>query len=501
MHLRLPAAALLAALALAPARPALSAGTASGTPSAPETITTRITSDRLDFDYEKYNAFFEANVRVDDPAFTLTSDQLVVYFERTNDVSRIEAIGHVVVTQKDPKAAPGQAATARGHHAVYVRQTGTLTLTGRADAPPVLTKGRNSASGEKITVFLDKQTVKIDRRVKLTGYRAGRKDPTVITARTLDYEYQTEIATLDGGVHVADPDFTLDSNAMIVCLQRGQGFKRIDAAGNVKGSSRNYRLSCGKASYTRSKGVIELTRGSGIPGGPPVVTWDDNSLSASTITVWPDSTYLTADGSVVIKAVSTDDTGARQTTTARAAHLELTFPSQDRLKGRLAGVGEYTALMTDQFVLTSPTLKVTSDKALLNYEFKDKPTARQAGARELVRKIEAIGFSRADLAANHLRSVHRITFEYTDKNGKKYGECDHFYYHRDTEKPIALPLSDGTSRSVDLPARNMLLHGAPFIRRNADDLIEAPLILVDLPENKVRTPWGVHSNTATGDGK
>lgn len=494
---RTTAAVLLAALGLHVAP----AARAEGTVPEPATITTSITSDRLDFDYEQYTAFFEGHVHVDDPQFTLASDQLVVYFERTNDVTRIEAIGHVVATQKDPKAAPGQLATARGHHAIYVRQTGTLTLTGTADSLPVLTKGRNSASGEKVTVYLDKQTVKVERRVKLTGYRAGRKDPTVITARTLDYEYETEIATLDGGVHVADPDFTLDSNAMIVCLQRGQGFKRIDAAGNVRGSARNYRLTCGKASYTRAKGVIELSRGSGIPGGTPVVSWDENSLSANTITVWPQSTYLTADGSVVIKAVSADETGARQTTTARAAHLELTFPSQDRIKGKLDGVGEYTALMTDQFVLTSPTLKVTSDKALVNYEFKDKPSAQKAGARNLVRKIEAIGFSKSDLAANHLRSVHRNTFEYTDKNGKKFGECDHFYYHRDAKESLSLPLSDGTSRSIDVPARSMHLHGDPVVRRDNGDKIDAPLIIIDLPNNKVRTPWGIHSNTATGDMK
>ena len=119
--------------------------------------TTTITSDRLEFDYKEYVALFEGHVKVVDPQFTLTSDRMLVFFENTNDVSRVDAVGHVHMVSLDRTASCGKA--------VYTRNNGAIVLT----SDPIVSKGENTLRGQKITVWTGSSRVDVEGGVQLQG--------------------------------------------------------------------------------------------------------------------------------------------------------------------------------------------------------------------------------------------------------------------------------------------------------------------------------------------
>ncbi len=123
---------------------------------------TTITSDRLEFDYKDYVALFEGNVRVVDPQFELTSDKMLIFFERTNDVRRVDAIGNVNVISLDR--------TARCGRATYTRANGSILL----QEQPVVTKGPHTLRGETIRIWLADNRVEVDGSVQLEGSAGSR---------------------------------------------------------------------------------------------------------------------------------------------------------------------------------------------------------------------------------------------------------------------------------------------------------------------------------------
>ena len=119
--------------------------------------TTTVTSDRLEFDYKDYVALFEGHVKIVDPQFTMTADQMLIFFENTNEVARVDAVGHVHMTSLDRKATCGKA--------VYTRSNGAIVLTG----DPVVSKGPNTLRGQKITVWIGDSRVDVEGGVQLQG--------------------------------------------------------------------------------------------------------------------------------------------------------------------------------------------------------------------------------------------------------------------------------------------------------------------------------------------
>ena len=121
---------------------------------------TVITSNSLEFDYKEFIALFEGNVRVKDPQFTLTADKMLVYFENTNDVKRVDAIGRVVLTSGDMRATCSRAS--------YTAANGLVKVwSDPGDPLPVVTKGENKITGKNISVWLNEQIVKVESEVEL----------------------------------------------------------------------------------------------------------------------------------------------------------------------------------------------------------------------------------------------------------------------------------------------------------------------------------------------
>jgi len=116
---------------------------------------TTITSDQLTFDYQRSIAVFERNVEVTDPQIKLKADKVNVVFDSTNSVKSIMAQGNVRLWYQDK--------TARCNHAMYLKKTGEIVLTGNA----VLTRAKDSVQGDEITFSLndDRMTCKPGRLI------------------------------------------------------------------------------------------------------------------------------------------------------------------------------------------------------------------------------------------------------------------------------------------------------------------------------------------------
>lgn len=148
-------------LALVAVLATLSLTAAAETPQAP--TNTVITADHLSFDYNRMVAVFDGNVHAQDPQMLMTSEKLTVFFDETNDVKSVTAIGNVRVYSEDKRAECDKA--------VYIRRMGRVELTGNAR----LFRGRDEIRGREITFWLDDERMLVEPG-KLILYPGDNKD-------------------------------------------------------------------------------------------------------------------------------------------------------------------------------------------------------------------------------------------------------------------------------------------------------------------------------------
>lgn len=102
-----------------------------------------VTSDRMEADQLGSTVTFISNVTLKKETMTLTSDQLVVYYDPpAKGVREIEALGNVVVRKE------GRIALA--NKAVYYSREEKIVLTG----DPRIIENENQLGGERITLFM-----------------------------------------------------------------------------------------------------------------------------------------------------------------------------------------------------------------------------------------------------------------------------------------------------------------------------------------------------------
>ena len=159
------ALAASAALSVRAAGPADLLGSKKGGASGP----TKITSDRLEFDYHNFVALFDGHVVVTDPQFVLKTDKMLVFFENTNDVKRVDCVGSVDMSSGDIRARAGRAA--------YTRENAQVML----QDEPVVTKGeggdRPSVSGEISRIWLNDERVVVENGVGVESTGGSFKTP------------------------------------------------------------------------------------------------------------------------------------------------------------------------------------------------------------------------------------------------------------------------------------------------------------------------------------
>lgn len=110
-------------------------------------VKTVITSDSLMFDYGRSTCIFDGSVVVDDPRVKMECDKLYVFFDASNRVDSIVAIGRVKVWQDDRWGVCKKA--------VYTAEKGTIVMTGE----PRLQSGNNLVRGDKIKIYVNSEKV------------------------------------------------------------------------------------------------------------------------------------------------------------------------------------------------------------------------------------------------------------------------------------------------------------------------------------------------------
>lgn len=117
---------------------------------------TVITSNRFRLDLTKKESVFAGGVRVVDPEFELTAEELIAYFDEKNQVERLVARGKVDIQQGNERSA-----TCR--EAEYTVSDNSLKLTG----DPVVSQDGNEITGTVIKIFPDGDRMEVDGRSKV----------------------------------------------------------------------------------------------------------------------------------------------------------------------------------------------------------------------------------------------------------------------------------------------------------------------------------------------
>jgi lipopolysaccharide export system protein LptA len=142
----------------------------------------QIVSDRLDAYNEKRMVVFSGNTVATQGARTIRSDRLTLYYreekkpagrptgeaEGTGNLERVEAVGHVTVTEGER--------IVTGDEAVFDQDAQKITMTGGA----VMREGANIVRGDRIVVFLNENRGVVEstenKRVTATIYPGDQQE-------------------------------------------------------------------------------------------------------------------------------------------------------------------------------------------------------------------------------------------------------------------------------------------------------------------------------------
>jgi lipopolysaccharide transport protein LptA len=97
------------------------------------------------------------------------------------------------------------------------------------------------------------------------GVAAGRgqseqaTNPTVITSRTLTFDYKRSVAILEGDVDVADPQMKMKTDKLNVLFDATNSVKAVVAIGNVRLWYQDKTATCRHAVYIARTGEVTMT--------------------------------------------------------------------------------------------------------------------------------------------------------------------------------------------------------------------------------------------------
>ncbi len=122
---------------------------------------TKITADRMEYNYKEAVAIMTDNVVVDDARFLLTSDRLFVFLDGTNSLSQLVVMGNVAVSNENRRAYCDKA--------VYTKADARLVMVGNAKLVSIDEAGKKSTvAGDKITIWTDDQRMEVYPKPTLT---------------------------------------------------------------------------------------------------------------------------------------------------------------------------------------------------------------------------------------------------------------------------------------------------------------------------------------------
>jgi lipopolysaccharide export system protein LptA len=107
-----------------------------------------VESRELEFDYQSNRVFYRGEVKAKQGDVTIDCDELIVFFDRADDVRQAElravvATGNVVITQGERRATGGKAVFNQVDRQIALLEN------------PILRDGKNEVRGDRLTVYLD----------------------------------------------------------------------------------------------------------------------------------------------------------------------------------------------------------------------------------------------------------------------------------------------------------------------------------------------------------
>ncbi len=125
-----------------------------------------IVSDRMEAFQEKKMVVFSGNAVATQGDIKMKTDRLSFYYKKSTEkkekvgkheveaageLDRIEAKGHVVITQKE--------ISATGDEAVYFQENAQIVMTGN----PVLQQGKNTIKGCRVIIYINENRGKVEQ--------------------------------------------------------------------------------------------------------------------------------------------------------------------------------------------------------------------------------------------------------------------------------------------------------------------------------------------------
>ncbi|MBO5688933.1 MAG: hypothetical protein J6S73_03305, partial [Lentisphaeria bacterium] len=204
-------------------------------------------SDRMDFDNRSNVGVLSGNVRVTDPRFTLHCRRMDIRLAETGPADKKQKAAVSEITGM-PEFAPGgkkelktmhcfggvrlvrvgepgaEPETAEAQEAQMTYPQQIVTLTGNR---PTLTKGRDTLSGDKLTLDMKSRSLVAEPNSRIVFSGAGKKAGTVaeklqrteVLADRADLGYGSNLLIFTGHVKVRDPRMALDCERMDIYLK------------------------------------------------------------------------------------------------------------------------------------------------------------------------------------------------------------------------------------------------------------------------------------------
>lgn len=239
-----------------------------------------ICADFMDIDYAGNLAVFTGNVKINDTLMDVDCHKMTIYLEdraggakkaaktennaksdeamiesakNTKDVAEIVCTGDVIISRKI--AEPGE--TAYADKAIYNLKESKIILSGNN---PILIRGRDSISGQLVTVWVDQQRMTVDKNSKIilesakTGANSGgtgkaSRGAAVLTSDFSDINYGSNQIYFAGNVKVKDPQLNLVCQKMTIFLEE----KPVKAEKTVKNDDPFKQMESGNAEKDVSK--------------------------------------------------------------------------------------------------------------------------------------------------------------------------------------------------------------------------------------------------------
>lgn len=460
----------------------------------------RATSDSMRIDMTNNQILLVGSVVVDEERSVLNCDRLTIFLNRKDDaelkaandkgeldssgmgsVSRVLCDGNVVVTRKQSAKEVEEHGKQQvfADHLVYDLTSGTVTMTGDKKVPEVR-RGRESMSGDILTLHREEQRAVISKNSRITVIRPpekpGDKENLItVTSDNAQFDYRKNYGDFLGNVTVDDPRMQLKCARMRIDLKENSGkqakpskeavstlsgipsldtgggreLDRISCFGGVDVFRRDERGkllpgehgSSQTAVFDQMTGIITMT------GDQPTLARNDDSLSGDELRIWVNEERVGSRGG---SRIALAPRGLKQSAAEKSETVILSDSSDLNYGGNLL-------TFNDKVKVTDPRLKVDCDKMEIFLQEKPGtagkakkenvglPDLEQGGSRTLS-KVVCSGNVRAVDPGSTLRSD-RLTLHFRPQRA---GAAPGLFQSDGTE--LARIEADGHFELVNTPA-------------------------------------------------